>query len=214
MRTARVRQKTIFRNESGAVAVEFALVFGFLLLLSLGFVEFGVALLQWNRAEKALQLGARFAVVSDPVAPDLVTFSGKTGTNSFGDACMDPATGAIKAGCTYDPNPVVCTSAGCSAYNFSATNFNNIVAEMQTVFPAIQPENVTIEYEASGLGFVGRPSSQPGEFNLSPLVTVRVTNLPFDFLVIDVLFGFQSPSMPPFSATFTGEDMSTITDPA
>ena len=214
MRKAKVRQKTIFRNETGAVATEFALLFGFLLMLSLGFIEFGVALLQWNRAEKAVQLGARLAVVRDPVATDLVDFSGKTAGNSFGDACMDPATGAIQAGCVYNPNPVVCTSTGCSGYGFSATDFNDIVTEMRSIFPTIQPENVTIEYGASGLGFVGRPSSQPGLFNLSPLVTVRVNNLIFDFLVIDVLFGIQNLAMPPFSATLTGEDMSTITDPA
>jgi hypothetical protein len=212
MRTARVRQKTIFRNETGAVAVEFALVFGFLLLLSLGFIEFGVALLQWNRAEKALQMGARLAVVRDPVATDLINFDGKTGSNSFGDACMDPVTGVIQAGCIYAPNPVVCNSTGCSGYSYSATDFNNIVTEMQAISPNIQPGNVTIEYEASGLGFVGRPASQPGLFNLSPLVTVKVNNLIFDFIAIDVLFGFQNLTMPPFSATLTGEDMSTVTN--
>ncbi|MFQ5766234.1 MAG: TadE/TadG family type IV pilus assembly protein, partial [Rhodospirillales bacterium] len=56
------------QDQRGAVAVEVAIVFGVLLVLTISLIEFALALWQWNSAEKATQLGVRYAVESDPVA--------------------------------------------------------------------------------------------------------------------------------------------------
>jgi hypothetical protein len=188
-----------------------ALLFPIILLVTLGIIEFGYALFQWNRAEKALQLGARLAVTWDPIASDLTTFDGKANTNMFGDACTDPVTGVVQPACIYDPNPVICTSGGCSGYGYSAAAFNAIVGEMQEIFTWIRPENVVIEYAATGLGFVGRPGNNADEFNLVPAVTLRLQNMTFNFLALDDLFGFTAINMPPFTTTLIGEDLSTNT---
>lgn len=203
--------RRVFREESGGPAVEMALLFWIILFVTLGIIEFGYAIFQWNRAEKALQLGARLAVTWDPVASDLTAFNGKSNANQFGEACTDPVTGVVQPECIYDPNPVICTSTGCNGYGYSAPAFNAIVADMQEIFAGIRPENVVIEYAATGLGFVGRPGNNAGEFNLVPAVTVRLQDMTFDFLALDDLFGFVSIDMPQFTTTLIGEDLSTTT---
>ncbi|TIV22606.1 MAG: pilus assembly protein, partial [Mesorhizobium sp.] len=45
--------------EDGAAMVEMAIVMTLLFVLTLGFVDFGYALYQWNGATKAVQVGAR-----------------------------------------------------------------------------------------------------------------------------------------------------------
>jgi len=206
-----MRSPKITRNESGATAVEFALLFWVLLFVTLGIIEFGRALFEWNRAEKALQFGARLAVVSDPIADGLKLFSGKTNANQMGDPCAD-ASGNIQTYCRFDPDPVICTSGGCNGYGFSSLTFNRIVARMQEIDPSVQAENVVVEYRSTELGFVGRPGSQAGNFNLVPAVTVRLRNMSLQFLVLDDLFGFGDIPMPEFATTLIGEDLSTVTD--
>lgn len=199
-------------DRSGAATVEFALLFWILLFLTLGIIEFGLALFQWARAEKALQLGARIAVVSSPIAHELKNFSGKTDANSFGDSCRDATTGATQPYCVYDPNPVRCTSTGCNGYGFDAAAFNRIVDRMRVIAPWIQPDWVVVEYGATGLGFVGRPGSRQGEFNLVPSVSVRIENAAFPLLLMDDLFGLDAIPMPTFSTTLVGEDLGTVTE--
>ena len=64
--------KNIWRDESGAVLIEFtAAAFTFFIIL-FGVVEFANVYYQWNAATKAVQLGARLAAVSDPVSNDLL----------------------------------------------------------------------------------------------------------------------------------------------
>lgn len=198
------------KDRKGSVAVEFAMLFVVLFVMTMGIIEIGRALYEWNRAEKALQLAARYAVVSDPVATDLRTFSGKTAGNNFGDSCRDTATGAIQSYCQY--GPIICTSGGCSSYGFSATAFDAIFQKVQAVLPSITPANLIVEYRATELAFVGRPGGRSGEFNLVPAVTVRLQNIAYGFLVLDDLFGVGPVVMPKFATTLVGEDLSTVTD--
>ena len=58
-------------EEAGGSAAEFALVALLLVTLIFGIIDFSRALWQYNRMEKAAQLGARYAVTHDLVAPDL-----------------------------------------------------------------------------------------------------------------------------------------------
>jgi hypothetical protein len=193
-------------SDAGASAVEFALVFPLLLLLTFGIIEFGLVLYQMNMAEKATQLGVRKAVTWDPVAVELATFT--------------PTGNGVGAG---DPLPVglqidiVCQSSGCTGTGaiasptFSSAAFNDIVSEIASVYPQIEPENVVVTYRNIGLGFVGKPGG-----SVVPAVTVSLRDLTYDFILLDAAVSIASFGQvdmdefiyPSFSATLTGEDLS------
>ena len=59
------------RDQRGAVIVEVTIVMTFMFVLVLGGIEFLLLFYQWNAAAKAVQIGARLAAVSDPVAGGL-----------------------------------------------------------------------------------------------------------------------------------------------
>src|SRR6516165_4850614 len=56
------------RDERGAVLVEVTVMMTIMFVFLLGAIEFLFAFYQWNAAAKAVQIGARIAAVSDPVA--------------------------------------------------------------------------------------------------------------------------------------------------
>src|SRR5690242_20676611 len=61
----------IARDQDGGVLVETTVMMTMLFLFVLGGIDFLFAFYQWNSASKAVQLGARIAAVSDPVATGL-----------------------------------------------------------------------------------------------------------------------------------------------
>jgi Flp pilus assembly protein TadG len=71
----------LVRDEDGGPLVEVAIIFPILILFLFGGVDFMNALYQWNAAAKAVQIGARIAAVSDPVA---------SGLNSISDDVLSP----------------------------------------------------------------------------------------------------------------------------
>ena len=84
---------------------------------------------------------------------------------------------------------------------FDSTTFNDVlVARMQGIDPSIKAENVIVRYSGSGLGY-----ASSGSMEISPLVTVTLTNL--QFTPITALL-FASVPMPDLSATLTSEDAS------
>jgi hypothetical protein len=203
---SRIARIGLRASEAGAAAVELALVFPLLLLFTFAIIEFGLVLHQMNMAEKATQLGVRKAVTWDPVASELATFT--------------PTGGGLGAG---DPLPVglqvdiVCDSSGCTGTGaiasptFSSTAFTALVNAMAAIYPEIAPEDVVIEYRNIGLGFVGKPGG-----SVVPAVTVRLRNLTYDFILLDIAVTIASFGAvdindiiyPSFSATLTGEDLS------
>ncbi|MCH8097791.1 MAG: pilus assembly protein [Proteobacteria bacterium] len=208
--------RALAREQGGAVAVEYAIIIGLLMVLTISIVEFSLALWQWNSAEKSTELGVRYAVQSDPVAAG---FSG-TGWNGVIDGGFEPGTsldtstlGAFRVIC----NDTNCTCTGCPG-GFSTTHdstaFTDIVDHMSGVFFRVQPSNVIVEYAHVGMGFAGRPGG-----DIVPMVTVRLSGVTFDFMVLNFLRPMmvggaqQSTSngipMPPFTATLSGEDMNT-----
>src|SRR5258708_19572381 len=56
------------RDHNGGVLVEATIMMSILFMFVLGSVDFLFAFYQWNAAAKAVQVGARIAAVSDPVA--------------------------------------------------------------------------------------------------------------------------------------------------
>ena len=89
--------------------MEFGLILPLLLLFLLGIIDAGRFLWEFNRAEKATQAGARFAVVSDPVAPGLIT-ADYVGVGGLTQGDIIPASAFGK---------VTCTSTACTCTSLS-----------------------------------------------------------------------------------------------
>lgn len=183
------------KNQKGATAAEFTMVFAIFWLLFMTIFDFGRMLFDFNKAAKATELGVRLAVVSDIVATGL---QGYDGLGAAGGNGLPVPIAAI------NPNPVICNSDGCNGYGpLDTAAFNLILSRMQALDSHIQAENLEIIYQHIGLGFSGNPFGP----DIAPLVTVRLRNMTFDF----ILPGFQTVSqwtMPSFTSTLTGEDLS------
>ena len=192
-----VRIRSLWSNTRAASAAEFALVLPLLLLLLFAVIDAGRFMWEYNRAEKATQVGARLAVVTDIVASSLIstnyigqTYNGVTLTQ--GDRIPVSALATV-----------TCNNTACSSGNFDSAAFQRIVTRMQYMSPAIQPSNVVVEYRGSGLGFAGDPDATKPQ--ISPLVTVKLTGMTFRPLAFLTFAAFQ---MPDFATTLTAEDLS------
>jgi Flp pilus assembly pilin Flp len=192
----------LFRNQGGASAAEFGLVLPLLTLLLFAVIDAGRFMWEWNRAEKATQVGARFAVVTAPVLnglDDSYSFSVSGGipqgtavpTSSFDSATCD------NASCSCTPN-----GGFCSASSWNSGAFAAIRSRMTSFYPQIKDANVQIIYKNVGLGFAG----DPGSSDVSPLVTVKLRSMTFKPISCRV-FGC-SIAMPDFSTSLTAEDLS------
>ena len=101
---------TLASDERGGPAAEFALVLPLLIIFLFGIIDVGRLMWTWNRAEKATQMGARYAVVADMVPAGLATYSFSVSgglvqgaaipESSFGGAtCVSPSTGVVNCTC-------------------------------------------------------------------------------------------------------------------
>lgn len=174
------------------------MVLPLLLLFLLGIIDVGRMMWTWNRAEKATQMGARFAVVTDVAASGLTSYDFYTSAGiPRGDPVPEEEFGGatcISTGCTCK------TGATCPDLGLLSTGFTNTVARMQAIMPEIQADNVVIEYGYSGLGYSGDPYGP----DVNPLVTVSLVNLTFRPSLTYVLG--VSVTLPSFAATLSMED--------
>lgn len=163
------------RNDSGATTVEFGLILGVLLLVSVAILEFTLVIFDYSRAAEAARAAARVAVIS-------------------------PAIGNLN---NLDTGDVICTSVGgtpsCTGGAVEvAASFDAIVATMRAILPMIAAENVEVSYRFSGIG-------QFGAGGIKPNVTIRLTNLQRPFMFLDALLGSgASITLPDFSTTHIG----------
>ena len=191
---------SLVRDQRGASAAEFALVLPLLLLLLFGMIDAGRFMWEYNRAEKATQMGVRYAVVTNPVAPGLASYSfAVTGGVIAGDTV--PVALFDNAVCTNTSCTCTASSGGfCSGAGYDAAAFNNLVARMSAMYPPIDADNVEIEYRNVGLGYAGDPNGP----DVAPLVTVRLNGLRFQ--PISTLFFGVELDIPDFRAALTLED--------
>ncbi|RWO02894.1 TadE/TadG family type IV pilus assembly protein [Mesorhizobium sp.] len=201
--------KRFAKSEDGAAMVEMTIVATLLFALVLGFVDFGNAFYQWNAATKAVQIGARLASISDPVAPD-ISIAGPTATPG-----APVAAGSFAYVCDGATSTCNCTGAYCVADDWEPANFTRIYAGddgvcgavagsrpgMCDFYPYLQPANVVISYSATGLGYQTR---QAGPV---PTITVSLQNVNFRFFFLQGLMGFANIAMPSMLSTVTGEDL-------
>ncbi|WEK42508.1 MAG: pilus assembly protein [Candidatus Sphingomonas colombiensis] len=196
--------RALFRSERAATAAEFALLIPLLLTFVLGTIDVGRYLWTCNRAEKATQMGVRYAVVTDIVPSGLSTydFVGVSGL-----AQGDPiSSGAFtKAYCTEASSGTVscvCVPSSCPwGSSTNKTAFDNIVARMRMAYPALSASHVLINYDYAGLGYAGDPNG----IQVSPLVTIKLSGMNFTPLLFR-FFGRATLPLPAFSASLTLED--------
>lgn len=190
-------------DQSGSSAVEFALVLPLLLLLLFGIIDVGRWIWTYNEAEKAAQMGARFAVVSNSVTSGLN--SSYVGVSGLTQGDVIPASAFGKITCT--DTSCTCTTGPCPTLGtFTQQNFRNVVDRMRLFLPGLQYSNVKIEYSSSGLGYAGSPVLP----DLSPLVTVKIGENPataLQFRPLTIL-AITSVNMPTFTTTLSAEDLS------
>lgn len=197
------------RDERGAALVEAALVLPIMLLLLFGVVDLSLYAWQSVSAGKAVQLAARRAVVSSPVAvgPGLTPAESEGYWNGLepGAGCR-AAGGGLGAGSC----PVFavtcragqgCACRGACRFTIAPLAFEPILAAARAALPRLAPENLEVTYATNGLGFVGRPVPVPVD------VTVRLVGLGYDALFLPDLLGRALPIRA--VSTLPGEDLRT-----
>ena len=195
-------------DRRGSGAAEFALVLPLLLLLLFGIIDGGRWLWAFNSAEKATQVGARVATVTQVIPGGLaMDYVGQTVggvTLTQGDNIPLAALGTII--CTKPSGGTLgCVCAPGSSCPNPLTPINNagwdvIVKRMQDMYAPITDANVEVDYSGSGLGYAGDPSGM----NISPLITVKLRDLNFTPITFLMLTSIQA--IPAASTTLTTED--------
>lgn len=199
----------LLRDQTGGVLVETTVMLVIIFVFLLGSVDFLLGAYQWNAAAKAVQVGARIAAVSNPVATAVAGITGTEGGIAPGTipppfyATMT-CTGTGGGGCSTAAMNTLVFGRGSVACS-DATSFYD--TGMCDVFPDIQPANVRVSYIYSGLGFAGRPGGPV------PTITVELVNLNFRFFFLGGIMGFGNLAIPNMTTTITGEDLSSAAPP-
>ena len=204
MRVCKFDARKLLEDQRGGASVEFVIIFpvlfflvGFILLLAIDFF--------WMlTSQKAVERGAREAIVRLPVPGTLIDQGriinySSAGTVRAGVACEPDsncqpiATIACRGGEFLDDDP----TAACNQ-----ARFNEIYTVVQRLAPnGIEPRDLTITYEDSGLG---RASE-----SYIPLVTVQLeqTRVLWAFQWIDSFFAVGSPTQSIVAASLVGEHL-------
>lgn len=197
-----------FRGDQHGGAAEFALLLPIMMLFLIGIIDAGRYAYSFNRGEKASQVGARMAVVTNPLFAELstYTFSGKTvGGVMLGQGDVVPAAALGKITCT--STACTCTTTPCLDKAAGGTftrdakaiaAFSALAARIKFMWPEIQDTDISVEYTGSGLGYAGNPTGM----DIAPFVTVRILNRTFT----SYLFLGRTVNFPDFSYTLTMED--------
>jgi hypothetical protein len=186
-----------------------------LLIFLLGIIDVGRLLWTTNRIEKATQMGARYAIVTNPIPAGLSNSSSKVSavglvaggtTLTSGDSLDNYNMGTF----TYYVGSDIATTLTCQPSG-GATNcsflgsssksaFDAIYAWMKNFFPEIKPTNIRVTYANSGLGYAGDPTGR----DFYPVVTVTVQD--FSFKPISLALFKTNFTLAPISAALTMED--------
>lgn len=189
---------TFPRDQRGTSAAEFALVLPVMLFFLLGIIDVGRFIWYVNQAEKATQIGARWAIVTDAVPQNLRGYDFAT-AGGVPQGTVVPISKFPGMTCT--STACTCKSGGTCAFGTTrnATAFTALVGRMNEIYGGIGNANVTVDYDWSGLGYAGDPNG----LDVDPLVTVRTSGLPFRPIFLAGVLQF---SLPDLSYTLTMED--------
>jgi len=208
----------LVRDEDGGPLVEVAIVLPILITFLFGGVDFMNALYQWNAAAKAVEIGARIAAVSDPVASGLNSIPAHVLSSSVASGSPMPD---FAIACDGGAAACACVSGACDGMGaYSAASMGLIVygragknacsppaseyfAGMCNIDPQITPQYVTVAYTQTGLGYAGRSGPVP-TIAVSLNAASSKTKLPFKFFFLP----FAAIDIPRVTTTITGEALS------
>jgi Flp pilus assembly protein TadG len=206
----------LMRDQDGGPLIELAVMIPIMFTFLLGSVDFLNAFIQWNEAVKAVEVGARIAAVSDPVASGLYTMGNSATVSSYNS--LSPMA-AFTVTCDGNTQLCTCTSGTCTgmgAYSAAAMNLivygrdglgacgdatSYYVSGMCDIFASITPLKVKVVYTETGLTYLPRTTPVP-------TITVSVENLQFQYFFLGGLMNFLNLTMPPLTTTITGEALS------
>ena len=193
------------KNTRGSVSVEASFLLIIMVALPGATVEAAHAYFQWNGAQQAARHGARLAATSDPVAENLKDMTGLESGGQLGAPMPD-----YSRTCSGK-------TAKCDSGNYNSQAMNDIVfgpdhdgtcgatqrerRGMCDVFSDLSLENVEVIYQNSGLGTTGYPAK------LAPLVTVKVTDMKFDFVFLNLFTPDSFSKMPDVTVSIMAEDL-------
>ena len=193
------------RNKSGAVTVETSFVLMIMVAVTGGLVEAGYAYWQWNGVQQAARHGARLAATTDAVSRDITTMTGIGNGVSVGDPMPDfirECSGRTQR-CSrgrYNRRAMDAIFFGPDR-DLKCAPTERLRRGMCDIFQDIEKRNITVSYENSGLGHAGFPA------NPKPLVTVKVTDLKFNFIFLDLFLPDSLTTMPDVSVSLMSEDL-------
>lgn len=186
--------RALFRDTRAASAAEFALVLPLFLILLFGIIDAGRYMWSVNRAEKAVQMGVRMAIVTDYVSSSIgQSFVGQCAT-PLGEGDPIPEDCFSTVTCSKSSGSATCTTG--SANNAA---FVRVANRMRLFMPEIRDSNVQIIYSPSGLGYAGNPNGP----DLAPLVTVRLSGMSFNPILTLAL---ANVGLPEARSSLTFED--------
>jgi Flp pilus assembly protein TadG len=211
------------RDITGAMFMEYSIVFPTFIFLLLGTVDLSSMLVEWGLASNAAYIGARTAVVADAVASGITNLQFDSTKTS--ELCFNPSDGSTTSNC-----PTItatdCTGAASNgsctnSYTWNDTPFTTyIFPRMQRVYPQLQRNNVTVSYGPGTytLGFNGQPQAgDAAGFGALPMnVTVTINkdgSMTHQFYFIGPLLklfggGFRNSTViPSFTTTLPSEAM-------
>jgi hypothetical protein len=170
------KAEKLLLDTRGSAAVEFALVAPILILLTLAALDLASLMFDYHRASEATRRAARVAAIEAPI-PDI---SGLEAPEVYT--------------CRWSGGGPTCTGAGV----INGASFDKILADARAILPTLAPENLFVEYRASGVGSVDTPAG------ILPLITVRLAGAERS---LELLRGAGFPSLlnlPEFASSHLG----------
>lgn len=208
-----MRCLSAWRDQTGAVFAEFAIMLPVVVFIVCGSVDFLYAFYQLNAAAKAVEVGARIASVSDPVAAGLNDLPNEAVLNgaepegslpSFTVTCSGQRCSCSGTCTGMSNNPIDQAAMNRIVFGRNATSCGNVTSYyamgMCNLLPSITPANVVIVYTQTALGYAGRPGGPV------PTITVSLRNMRFHFFFLTPLLGLHI-AMPSMTTTVTAQDL-------
>ena len=185
----------MLRDERGASAAEFGLVAPVFLMFLLGTIDVGRFMWAVNENEKAAQIGARWAVATDIICDGLTDYSFTEDEDPAVPQGTPVAIGDFPGVRFAGGTATVCTckeeNGGTCDFPLTADtgSYNALVGRMQRIQPRLDVDDVSVDYDWSGLGYAGDPNGP----DVAPTVTVRIANLRFRPLIFGSLIPIGIP---------------------
>lgn len=206
------RLRSFLRDTRAASAAEFALILPIAILFLLGLIDVGRYVWEFNKAEKASQVGARWAAATDYVPGVLNSYSfATTGAVPQGDVVPQAKFPGIRCEIATTGNggnqtsQLACTcKAASTASNFcsdtqpNSTAFNLLAGRINEIYSRAGSNDLQIDYDWSGLGYAGDPNGS----DVAPIITVTIKPRRFPLWF---MLGRTVP-FPDARYTITGED--------